>query len=117
MATSYGFPPADIPSLRRHDPDQVRRSAARCRPLSPMAGSRSGEPMVVRVNLRDRVAQARLYLVCDARSQAFLEAALRGGVDVIQLRDKTLGDRELVRAAHPFRAAADAHGALFILND
>ena len=30
------------PSLRRHDPDQVRRSAARCRPLSPLAGSRCG---------------------------------------------------------------------------
>jgi hypothetical protein len=31
-----------IPSLRRHYPDQVRRSAARCRPLSPIAGSRCG---------------------------------------------------------------------------
>ena len=28
------------PSLRRHDPDQVRRSAPRWRPLSPIAGSR-----------------------------------------------------------------------------
>ena len=28
------------PSLRRHDPDQVRRSAPRWRPLSPAAGSR-----------------------------------------------------------------------------
>ena len=30
----------DIASLRRYYPDQVRRSAARCRPLSPCAGSR-----------------------------------------------------------------------------
>ena len=33
-----------LPSLRRYYPDQVRRSAARCRPLSPMAGSRNGPP-------------------------------------------------------------------------
>ncbi len=66
---------------------------------------------------RDRIAGARLYLVCDARPRAFLEAAVRGGVDVIQLRDKTLGDDDLIAAAAEFRAAADAHGALFVLND
>ena len=66
---------------------------------------------------RERIAAARLYLVCDARPRAFLEAALRGGVDVVQLRDKTLDDDGLVEAAREFRAAADAHGALFVLND
>src|SRR5918911_5381916 len=66
---------------------------------------------------RERIAAARLYLVCDARPRAFLEAALRGGVDMIQLRDKRLGDDELIAAAAEFRAAADAHGALFVLND
>ena len=66
---------------------------------------------------RERVAGARLYLVCDARPRAFLDAALRGGADLIQLRDKTLDDAGLVEAAKVFRAAADAHGALFILND
>ena len=66
---------------------------------------------------RERIASARLYLVCDARPRAFLDAALRGGVDVVQLRDKSLGDDALVRAAQPFRAAADAAGALFVLND
>ena len=66
---------------------------------------------------RERLADARLYVVCDARPRAFLDAALRGGADLIQLRDKTLGDEALVDAARVFRAAADAHGALFILND
>ena len=66
---------------------------------------------------RERIASARLYLVCDARPRAFLEAALRGGVDIVQLRDKRLGDDGLIAAAREFRAAADAHGALFILND
>ena len=46
-----------------------------------------------------------------------LDPALRGGVDVVQLRDKELPDDELIRAAEPFRRACDAHGALFVLND
>src|SRR3954447_4952032 len=66
---------------------------------------------------RERVADTRLYLVCDARPRAFLDAALRGGADLVQLRDKSLSDEGLVEAARRFRAAADAHGALFILND
>ncbi|MDP9383783.1 MAG: thiamine phosphate synthase [Actinomycetota bacterium] len=66
---------------------------------------------------RERLRTARLYLVCDARPRAFLEAALSGGVDLIQLRDKSLGDDGLIAAAREFRAAADAHGALFVLND
>ncbi len=69
------------------------------------------------MSARDRIAATRLYLVCEARPRAFLEAALRGGVDVIQLRDKTLGDGALVDAAREFRAAADGAGALFVLND
>ena len=66
---------------------------------------------------RERVADARLYLVCDARPRAFLDAALRGGADLIQLRDKSLDDDGLIEAAKVFRGAADEHGALFILND
>jgi thiamine-phosphate pyrophosphorylase len=69
------------------------------------------------MSARERIASTRLYLVCDARPRAFLDAALRGGVDVVQLRDKTLGDDALVAAAREFRAAADDAGALFILND
>ncbi len=53
----------------------------------------------------------------DRDPQPLLDAALRGGVDLIQLRDKHASDEELLAAARPFRAAADRHGALFILND
>jgi thiamine-phosphate pyrophosphorylase len=65
----------------------------------------------------ERLATARLYLVCDARPAAWLRAALRGGVDLIQLRDKSLDDVGIVTAARAFREAADEAGALFILND
>jgi thiamine-phosphate pyrophosphorylase len=69
------------------------------------------------VSPSERIAATRLYLVCDARPRPFLDAALRGGVDLIQLRDKALDDAGVVAAARDFRAAADAAGALFILND
>ena len=59
----------------------------------------------------------KLYLVLAADDTAVLEPALRGGVDVVQLRDKTLTDRELVKAARLFRRACTRHRALFILND
>jgi thiamine-phosphate pyrophosphorylase len=62
---------------------------------------------------RERLATARLYLVCPARPHEWIAAAVRGGVDLVQLRDKTLGDDELVAAADAFRG----HDALFILND
>jgi thiamine-phosphate pyrophosphorylase len=66
---------------------------------------------------RERLAAARLYLVCDARPVEWLRAALRGGVDLVQLRDRTLDDAGVVEAAVAFRTAASEAGALFILND
>jgi thiamine-phosphate pyrophosphorylase len=71
---------------------------------------------------RERLARARLYFVLEARPhgedpQALLDAALRGGVDVVQLREKGLEDDGLMATAAPFRAACDEHGALFVLND
>jgi thiamine-phosphate pyrophosphorylase len=71
----------------------------------------------------ERLAAARLYFVCDARPRGkdprgTLEAALRGGADLIQLREKrTMTDEELTVAATPFRDTAAARGALFIVND
>lgn len=69
------------------------------------------------MTLRERIGSCRLYLVCDARPEALLRSALRGGVDLLQLRDKRLDDDGLIAAARAFRAAADAHGVPFILND
>ena len=66
---------------------------------------------------RERIGACRLYLVCDARPEELLRAALRGGADLLQLRDKRLDDDGIVRAARAFRAAADAFGVPFILND
>lgn len=94
--------------------------------------------------LRARLADARLYLCIDARrhldddarAQGWtgdfpalrrdVTAALTGGVDIVQLRDKnSAGDRDLgpLEAGHELRALAvmrevcDAHGALLAVND
>jgi thiamine-phosphate pyrophosphorylase len=64
-----------------------------------------------------RLRSARLYLVCDAREDDFLEAALRGGVDIVQLRLKDAADDEIVSAGRRFARVCAAHGSLFILND
>ena len=65
------------------------------------------------VTPRERLSTARLYLVCPAREREWIAAAVRGGVDLIQLRDKALDDEGLVAASEAFRG----HDALFILND
>lgn len=71
---------------------------------------------------RRRLAHAVLYLCVDRRADTgdlprFLDAVLDSGVDLVQLRDKTADPDQLRAAAKEFRAAADRHGALFIVND
>lgn len=85
--------------------------------------SRSSTNARTLASRRERLARARLYFVCDARPggldpEPLLNAALRGGVDLIQLREKAPRcAEELIAYAEPFRRAAAAHDALFILND
>lgn len=78
-----------------------------------------------------RLAAARLYLCTDARRERgdlaeFADAALAGGVDIIQLRDKgsageqrfgPLEAREELAACQILAYAARRHGALFAVND
>jgi thiamine-phosphate pyrophosphorylase len=66
---------------------------------------------------RSRLRDAHLYLVCEVRDDAFLDAALRGGVDVVQLRAKGASDEVILDAGRRFAARCAARGALFILND
>jgi thiamine-phosphate pyrophosphorylase len=71
---------------------------------------------------RERLRTARLYFVCDAHPRGadpepLLRAALSGGVDIVQLREKTLPRREIEVAALTFRRLCDTYSALFIVND
>lgn len=71
---------------------------------------------------RERLRTARLYFVCEALPsghdpEALLQAALAGGVDIVQLREKELGREEIQRSAQTFRRLCDTYSALFIVND
>jgi len=71
---------------------------------------------------RERLRTARLYFCCEARPRGedpepLLAAALRGGVDIVQLREKSLPRREIELAAQTFRRLCDNNSALFIVND
>ena len=71
---------------------------------------------------RARIDAARLYLVCDCLPgdrglEDVLPAAISGGVDVVQLRDKQLEDGPLAEAAAAATDVCKEHGALFVLND
>jgi len=71
---------------------------------------------------QDWLRRARLYLVCDAHPdgrdpEELVRPALQGGVDIVQLREKSAGDAEIVRAGRVFRRLCDAYDALFIVND
>jgi thiamine-phosphate pyrophosphorylase len=80
---------------------------------------------------RERLAQASLYLCTDARRERgdlaeFADAALAGGVDIIQLRDKgspgeqrfgPMEARQELEALATLADAARRHGALLAVND
>lgn len=66
-----------------------------------------------------KIDDARLLLVTDPRPGlvARVEAAIRGGVDVVQLRDKKASREELIPLAGELKDACDRSGALFTVND
>jgi thiamine-phosphate pyrophosphorylase len=71
---------------------------------------------------RERLAAARLYVCTDARRARgdlaeFAVAALAGGVDVLQLRDKGIEAREELAALAVLADACRRHGALLAVND
>jgi thiamine-phosphate pyrophosphorylase len=76
--------------------------------------------------IRKRLDTARLYLCTDARTERgdlaeFADAALAGGVDIIQLRDKTNGApleaKQEVAALEVLAEACARHDALLAVND
>jgi thiamine-phosphate pyrophosphorylase len=65
---------------------------------------------------------ARLYLCTDARRDRgdfarFVDAAFAGGVDIIQLRDKTIEAAEELDLLAVLKEAAVRHGRLWSVND
>jgi thiamine-phosphate pyrophosphorylase len=67
---------------------------------------------------REAIKEARLLLVTDPRPDlaARVEAAVRGGVDVVQLREKH-PEKGLLSLAEELREICARRGALFTVND
>lgn len=72
--------------------------------------------------LRDRIHAARLYALltgsqCVAALDWTIAELAAGGVGVVQLREKAMPDRDLVRRARDVRRWTADAGVLFIVND
>jgi thiamine-phosphate pyrophosphorylase len=72
--------------------------------------------------VRAALDKARLYLCTDARRDRgdladFLDAALAGGVDVVQLREKGLEASDELRYLEVVANAAARHGKVWAVND
>ena len=70
----------------------------------------------------DRLDDARLYLCTDAREkqgdlEQFLDAALAGGVDLVQLRQKEMEAADELAALEVFAGVCKRHGKLLAVND
>ena len=71
-----------------------------------------------------KLEKKKLYLVTNSdrfiSKDEFLNAAasaLQGGVDILQLREKTIPDGVFVEIGHKMRTLCDEYGATFIIND
>ncbi len=78
--------------------------------------------MTALMALDARLRLARLYLCTDAREQQgdlpeFLEAAIAGGVDIVQIRQKNLTPETELAALEVARKVAAPHQAIVCVND
>jgi thiamine-phosphate pyrophosphorylase len=79
-------------------------------------------PVELRTLRLERLQQAQLYLLiteslCLRPWQDVVRAALKGGVDVIQLREKELDDEQLIQRGQWLAEICEQTNTLFILND
>lgn len=66
-----------------------------------------------------QLKRSHLYLVTSPSERIFslVEAALQGGLPLVQYRDKTADDSVRLSYAHKLRQLCHHYGALFIMND
>jgi thiamine-phosphate pyrophosphorylase len=74
------------------------------------------------ISRKKRLQSFRLYAVTDIKQYdeeyiKKVEAALRGGADIVQLRSKHLNDREFLQLGIKIRALVTRYAKLFFVND
>ena len=77
------------------------------------------ESQVLGYPLRHQLHQAQTYLVTSPHENLLdvVEAALKGGIEIVQHREKTANDEIRLQTACQLRALCHRYGALFIVND
>ncbi len=78
--------------------------------------------LVLTARAKERFDPVGLYVIlteslCGGDWFATAEAALRGGADCLQLRERDLADREVLGRAKRLAGLCREHGALFVVND
>lgn len=78
--------------------------------------------VVTGVRSRERLTGANLYVLltaaqCPAALDWTIERSAAGGADIVQLREKSLGDRELLDRARDVRRWTRKANVLFVVND
>ena len=78
--------------------------------------------LALTIRARERFGPVRLYVIlteslCKGNWFSTAEAALRGGADCLQLREKNLSDRELLDRARRLAGLCRKSGKLLIVND
>jgi thiamine-phosphate pyrophosphorylase len=68
-------------------------------------------------NPHERLADARLCLICQDIEDARLDAALRGGVDIVEIMDSEASDAEVLSVAARLRPICERHGVPLMLNN
>lgn len=75
------------------------------------------------IDRKEKLLKAALYLVIGSDSTqshpllGIVEEALKGGVDILQLRDYSLKDSELLKTALAVREITQRYNVLFIVNN
>lgn len=82
----------------------------------------AGTDALSTTKISNGLSSARLYLCTDARKDRgdfgqFVDAAFAGGVDIIQLRDKTIEAAEELELLAVLKETAERHGRLWAVND
>jgi thiamine-phosphate pyrophosphorylase len=82
----------------------------------------AGTDVLSTTKISNGLSTARLYLCTDARKdrgdfEQFVDAAFAGGVDIIQLRDKSIEAAEELELLAVLKETAERHGRLWAVND
>lgn len=70
-----------------------------------------------------KLKDSKIYLITDEKScngkdfYKSIEEAIKGGVNIVQLREKNLSTRDLLERAFKLKEICKEHKALFIIND